>query len=103
MADPVNPVLQGIRPTEYISDPYVRELYFGSADYPGLIDQARQAAQQTFLSDPILRQTAGLSPLELAAIQQAYGGIGAYMPYLQAQEQSILEAMKGIGAQRKVC
>lgn len=100
MADAVNPVLQGIRPTEYISDPYVRELYFGSADYPGLIDQARQAAQQTFLSDPILRQTAGLSPLELAAIQQAYGGIGAYMPYLQAQEQSILEAMKGIGAQK---
>lgn len=101
MADPVNPVLQGISRGESISDPFVRELYFGSADYPGLIAEARRAAQKTFLDQPpILRQTAGLSPLEQAAIQQAYGGIGGYKPYLQAQEEAILGGMGMLGQER---
>lgn len=101
MADPVNPVLQDIQRKETLSDPYLRELYFGSADYPGLIAEARKAAQKTFLDQPqILRKTAGLSPLEQAAIQQAYGGIGGFEPYLKAQEQAILGGMGLIGQER---
>jgi len=101
MADPVNPVLQDIQRKETLSDPYLRELYFGSADYPGLIAEARRAAQKTFLDQPpILRKTAGLSPLEEAAIQQAYGGIGGFEPYLKAQEQAILGGMGMLGQER---
>ena len=95
------PVLSAVDRTEVLSDPALRELYFGSPDYPGLISEARRAAQQTFLDQPaILRQTAGLSPLETAAIQQAYGGIGGYEPYLQAQEEAILGGLGTIGSQR---
>jgi len=95
------PVLSAVDRTEVLSDPALRELYFGSTDYPGLISEARRAAQQTFLDQPaILRQTAGLSPLEEAAIQQAYGGIGGYQPYLKAQEQAIRQGMGLIGQER---
>tara|TARA_R110000751_G_scaffold9316_1_gene35274 strand:- start:157 stop:1332 length:1176 start_codon:yes stop_codon:yes gene_type:complete len=45
-----------------------------------------------------MRQTAGLSPQELIAMQQAQAGIGSYKPYLQAQEQGLLE---GIGMSRR--
>ena len=101
MADQINPILTGVDRTEVLSDPYLRELYFGSADYPGLIAQATQAAQQAFLGQPTpVRPTAGLSPLEQAAIQQAYGGIGGFQPYLQAQEQAILGGLGTIGSQR---
>jgi len=101
MADQINPVLTGVDRTEVLSDPYLRELYFGSADYPGLISQATQAAQQAFLGQPIpVRPTAGLSPLEEAAIQQAYSGIGGYKPYLQAQEEAILGGMGMLGQER---
>lgn len=101
MADQINPILTGVDRTEVLSDPYLRELYFGSADYPGLIAQATQAAQQAFLGQPTpVRPTAGLSPLEQAAIQQAYGGIGGFQPYLQAQEQAILGGLGTIGTQR---
>lgn len=95
------PVLSAVDRTDVLSDPALRELYFGSPDYPGLISEARRAAQKTFLDQPaILRQTAGLSPLEQAAIQQAYGGIGGFEPYLQAQEQAILGGLGTIGTQR---
>ena len=46
MAQPISPVLQGVDRTQVISDPFVRELYFGSPDYAGLIQQARGAAQR---------------------------------------------------------
>ena len=101
MADPINPVLESVKSQEAISDPYLRELYFGSADYPGLIAQATRAAQQAFLGQPIpVRPTAGLSPLEQVAIQQAYSGIGGFQPYLKAQEQAILGGLGTIGTQR---
>jgi len=35
MAEPINPVLQDISRRETISDPFLRELYFGSPDYEG--------------------------------------------------------------------
>ena len=100
MAEPINPVLQNISRQEVISDPYVRELYFGSPDYEGLLAGSRRAAQRYLDMGPTMRKTAGLSPLETAAIQQAYGGIGGYKPYLQAQEQALLGGMGLIGEER---
>ena len=100
MADPINPVLQGITRQEGLNDPYVRELYFGSPDYEGLLAGSRRAAQSYLDQGPTMRKTAGLSPLELKAMQDAYGGIGGYEPYLQAQEQALLGGMGLIGDQR---
>ena len=68
MATPVLPVLQDVKRTELLSDPALRELYFGSPDTPGLIAQATEAAQRSFLDQPaILQRTAELSPLEQRA------------------------------------
>lgn len=69
----INPVLQDIKRRENLSDPFVREAYFGSPDTPGIISQAISAANRTFGQPTIMRQTAGLSPLEIAAMQGAYG------------------------------
>ena len=48
------------------------------------------------------QQVAGFSPTQLAGMQQAYGGIGAYQPYLQAagagQTAALGAAGAGIGA-----
>jgi hypothetical protein len=100
MAEPISPVLKQVDRRQVISDPFVRELYFGSPDYAGLIQQARGAAQRYLDVGPTMRQTAGLSPLETAAIQRAYGGIGGYEPYLRAQEQAILGGMGTLGTAR---
>jgi hypothetical protein len=100
MATPMNPVLQGLDRREVISDPAVRELYFGSSDYRGLIPGAQDAAQRYLDMGPSMRGTAGLSPLEKKAMQDAMGGIGGYRPYLQAQEESIRGGMGLIGQER---
>jgi hypothetical protein len=100
MAEPINPVLKDVTRREVISDPFVRELYFGSPDYEGLLAGSRRAAQRYLDVGPTMRKTAGLSPLETAAIQQAYGGIGGYKPYLQAQERALLGGMGLIGEER---
>lgn len=100
MAEPINPVLKDVTRREVISDPFVRELYFGSPDYEGLLAGSRRAAQRYLDVGPTMRKTAGLSPLETAAIQQAYGGIGGYKPYLQAQEKALLGGMGLIGQER---
>jgi hypothetical protein len=59
----MNPVLSRYKiDTEVISDPALRELYFGSSDTPGLINQATRAAQKAYLDQAaILQATAGLS------------------------------------------
>ena len=44
------------------------------------------------------QQVAGFSPTQLAAMQQAYGGIGAYKPYLQAAGTGQQAAMGAMGA-----
>jgi hypothetical protein len=100
MATPMNPVLQGLDRREVISDPAVRELYFGSSDYRGLIPGAQSAAQKYLDMGPSMRGTAGLSPLEKRAMQDAMGGIGGYRPYLRAQEEAIRGGMGLIGQER---
>ena len=98
MAEAINPILTNIARDEVISDPFVREAYFGSPDTPGIISQAITAANRAFGQPAILRQTAGLSPLELAAMQGAYGGLGSYQPYLDASTRAYQE---GIGMSRR--
>ena len=89
MAEPMLPVLRGIDRTEVISDPALRELYFGSTDTPGLIAQATQAAQKSYLDQPaILQRTAGLTGLEREARDIARAGIGSYQPFLRQAEQA---------------
>ena len=44
------------------------------------------------------QQIAGFSPTQLAAMQQAYGGIGAYQPYLQAAQAGQTAALGTTGA-----
>ena len=98
MVDSIDPVLTGIDRNEVLSDPFVREAYFGSPDTPGIISQAISAANRAYGQPAIMRQTAGLSPLELAAMQGAYGGIGSYQPYLDA---NLFGLQEGIGMSRR--
>ena len=95
---PINPITTAINREETISDPYVREAYFGSPDTPGIISQAISAANRSYGQPAIMRQTAGLSPLEIAAMQGAYGGIGSYQPYLDA---NLFGLQEGIGMSRR--
>jgi len=44
------------------------------------------------------QQVAGFTPTQTAAMQQAYGGIGAYQPYLQAAGTGQQAAMSAVGA-----
>jgi len=97
----MNPVLQGIIRDEVISDPALRELYFGSSDTPGLINQATRAAQKAYLDQPaILQGTAGLSAQEQQARQLAGSGIGSYQPFLNRQEGLIGQGIADLGQQR---
>ena len=101
MAEPMNPVLQALDRREVISDPAVRELYFGSTDTPGLINQATRAAQQAYLDQPaILQETAGLSAQEQQARQLAQQGIGSYQPFLDRQQNLIQQGISDLGTQR---
>jgi hypothetical protein len=100
-ATPLNPVLQGLTRDESLSDPALRELYFGSSDTPGLINQATRAAQQAYLDQPaILQETAGLSAQEQQARQLAGSGIGSYQPFLNRQESLINQGISDLGQQR---
>jgi hypothetical protein len=56
---------------------------------------------QTMMGQPLTlpgQQVAGFSPTQTAAMQQAYGGIGAYQPYLQAAGMGQQAAMGAMGA-----
>ena len=56
---------------------------------------------QTMMGQPLTipgQQVAGFSPTQLAAMQQAYQGIGAYQPYLQAAGAGQQAAMGAMGA-----
>ena len=98
MVQPINPIARGFVRDDRVSDPFLREAYFGSPDTPGIISQAISAANKSYGQPAIMRQTAGLSPLEIAAMQGAYGGIGSYQPYLDTNLAGIQE---GIGMSRR--
>ena len=63
------------------------------------------ATLQQLMGQPLnvpAQQVAGFSPTQTAAMQQAFGGIGAYQPYLQAaglgQQAAMGAAGAGVGA-----
>ena len=100
MVDSIDPVLTGIDRNEYISDPFVREAYFGSPDTPGIISQATTAANRAYGRPFRAKGVAGFSPFANRAMEGAYSGIGGYKPYLGAYEGALRQGMDTIG-QRK--
>ena len=100
-ADPVTPMPMGaIDPVllqqataETLTDPLIRSLYFGTADSPGFFQQLQQAGANLIGSDVPLQQTAGLTPLEVLARQQAVAGIGGFEPFLQQNRELVNQAI----------
>ena len=72
--------------------------------YPSWVQQPAETMLNTMtglMEQPLNipgQQVAGFSPTQLAAMQQAYGGIGAYQPYLQAAGMGQQAAMGAAGA-----
>ena len=97
----VAPVATGFTRDETTSDPFVRELYFGGPDSPGMINQAYAAAQKGYLDNPFqAKGVAGFSPFANRAMESVYSGIGGYKPYLDFQKDALLEGMGTIGTQK---
>ena len=71
---------------------------------PTYLEQPTEAMANTLaqaMQQPLnvpAQQVAGFSPTQLAAMQQAYQGIGAYQPYLQAAGAGQQAAMGAMGA-----
>jgi len=95
----INPVATGFVRDERMSDPFVREAFFGSPDTPGLISQATTAANRAFGAPAILRETASLDPFEQLAREQAFAGIGSYEPFLDRNLSALDRAIaRSVGA-----
>ncbi len=90
----IDPVLLNQQASEVLTDPLIRSLYFGTADQPGFFQQLQQAGANLIGSDVPLQQTAGLSPLELLARQQAVAGLGGFEPFLQQNRELINQAIE---------
>ena len=93
MATPFDSVITKADRTEVISDPFVREAYFGSPDTPGIISQAIQAANRAYGAPAILRETADLDPIEERVIQSALSGLGSFQPFLDVNLQNLQRAI----------
>jgi len=89
----IDPVLLQQRTSETLTDPLIRSLYFGTQDSPGFYQQLQQAGANLIGSDVPLQQTAGLSPLELLARQQAVAGLGGFEPFLQQNRDLVNQAI----------
>ena len=87
-------------------DPLIRELYFGTADTPGFIDQLRKITQRRLESDVPLKEVAGLSELEQQAIARQQEGLDSFRPFLETAERQFgsgLEALlEGTTAARDI-
>ena len=90
----IDPVLTQQATAETLTDPLIRSLYFGTADSPGFFQQLQQAGANLIGSDVPLQQTAGLTPLELLARQQAVAGIGGFEPFLQQNRDLVNQAIE---------
>ena len=89
----IDPVLLQQATAETLTDPLIRSLYFGTADSPGFFQQLQQAGANLIGSDVPLHQTAGLTPLEVLARQQAVAGIGGFEPFLQQNRELVNQAI----------
>ena len=96
----MNPVRQSYTTNQRFTDPNVREFYFGSPDYEGIMSEGRRAAEGAYgrRFDP--RGVAGYSPFDQQAMNSMYSGIGGYKPYLDFQKDALLEGMGTIGDRR---
>mgnify|MGYP003133255261 CR=1 FL=1 len=90
----IDPVLMQQATAETLTDPLIRSLYFGTQDSPGFFQQLQQAGANLIASDVPLQQTAGLTPLELLARQQAVAGIGGFEPFLQQNRELVNQAIE---------
>ena len=90
----IDPVLTQQATSETLTDPLIRSLYFGTQDSPGFYQQLQQAGANLIGSDVPLQQTAGLTPLELLARQQAVAGIGGFEPFLQQNRDLVNQAIE---------
>ena len=90
----IDPVLTQQATAETLTDPLIRSLYFGTQDSPGFFQQLQQAGANLIGSDVPLQQTAGLTPLELLARQQAVAGIGGFEPFLQQNRDLVNQAIE---------
>ena len=89
----IDPVLLQQNTSETLTDPLIRSLYFGTQDQPGFYQQLQQAGANLIGSDVPLQQTAGLTPLEVLARQQAISGIGGFEPFLQQNQNLVNQAI----------
>ncbi len=89
----IDPVLLQQQTSETLTDPLLRSLYFGTQDQPGFYQQLQQAGANLIGQDVPLQQTAGLTPLELLARQQAVAGIGGFEPFFQQNKDLIDQAI----------
>jgi hypothetical protein len=89
----IDPVLLQQQTSETLTDPLLRSLYFGTQDQPGFYQQLQQAGANLIGSDVPLQQTAGLTPLEVLARQQAISGIGGFEPFLQQNQNLVNQAI----------
>ena len=89
----IDPVLLQQHTSEKLTDPLLRSLYFGTQDQPGFYQQLQQAGANLIGSDVPLQQTAGLTPLEVLARQQAISGIGGFEPFLQQNQNLVNQAI----------
>ncbi len=89
----IDPVLLQQQTSEVLTDPLSRSLYFGTQASPGFYQQLQQAGANLIGSDVPLQQTAGLSPLELLARQQAVAGLGGFEPFLQQNRDLVNQAI----------
>ncbi len=90
----IDPVLLQQATAETLTDPLIRSLYFGTADSPGFFQQLQQAGANLIGQDVPLQQTAGLTPLELLARQQAVAGLGGFEPFLQQNRELVNQAIE---------
>ena len=100
MAEQVAPVRQGYTTVDRISDPNVREFYFGSPDYEGIINEGRRAVGRAYGTPFEAKGVAGFSPFANRAMESSYAGIGGYKPYLDFQKNTLLQGMGTIGERR---
>ena len=94
------PVARSFTTDERISDPNLREFYFGSPDYEGILSEGRRAANRAYGTPFQAKGVAGFSPFANRAMESAYSGIGGYRPYLDFQGDALLEGMGTLGAQK---
>jgi len=96
----MNPVRQSYTTDQRFTDPNVREFYFGSPDYEGIMSEGRRAAEGAYGRPFDPKGVAGYSPFDQQAMNSMYSGIGGYKPYLDFERNALTEGMGTIGDRR---